>query len=90
MNAVNAREFFVAQHESAHKNATKYAKADAENGERTALRALAEYCQGEVDLSSAVFEGGVVIFPDGPTLSVYYGGHGSNGFKVQGICARAN
>lgn len=85
---MNAREFFVQRHEDAERDAARYIKTDAEKEGRTVLRALAEFCMGEVDLSSVVFEDGVVIFPDGLRLSFYreYGEDSHDAFRVQGQC----
>lgn len=82
----NAREFFVAQHKVAEENTARYVKVFAEQEKKTVLSALAEFCKGEADLSSVVFEDGVVIFPDGLRFSFYFDDYGASGFRVQGQC----
>ena len=85
---MNAREFFAAQHRAAEENAVRLTEADAEKVRKATLRALAEFCGEKVDLSSVVFEGGVVVFPDDLRLSFYceYSVGGHDAFMVQGQC----
>lgn len=89
MNAMNAsREFFARQHEAAEADAARQIEIDAEQEKRAVLRSLAEFCKGEVDLSSAAFEDGVVTFPDGLCLFFYreYGAGSRDAFRVRGQC----
>jgi len=82
---MNARDFFAAQHRAAKENAARLIETDTERERKATLRALAEICGERVDLSSVVFEGGVVVFPDGPRLS-FHGEGSHDAFTVQGQC----